>query len=894
MHKPEVQAHIPEPPVPGLSGRTARYPRSGAFLMSPRRISAVFPGPLSFARQTLGELQRLGSRLTRLRLDIDADGRGTALYRFTVGATDLHYLVVSNALAEEEKTDHNTGEVWDVMSALVCGPWTAEREADLLRELPKQRNGRPDADTLVYARGNRSGRLFDHVVESLAAGRQPDPDRLSAIGYIVRTTSFVGNGLLGMRSFEGYGESHPLRRPYHAQLCAAFLLREFVCDLVDAIAAARSGNAAARLDSSFRRALGLGNSAGPGLVYFTANHPKLIHHWIRIQEEALTRARARPLEPGHVEEFRGLLARAAVYFAQSYPDRNGIYCDPARLSVEMETLADRLSAPVQAADCGELCDHLCQDVSLEAAEVVDMILLEICPDIVADYLDAFVTDETLAVDPVMDLGRLKQIIATDYGWALEADRHAGDRRLFWYRSEDAPGDSRRGLRGVIAGIEHETPLDVVMKVAELARALSDCPDRETVGHFLLSRPEYSYVVSRVQTLAGLDTAEYRADYTHPDFQRLIPPRLILNFYGMEKLDTHLPRSVRGVLLQGAPTADDLAAGRPGTWPFPIFPGAGRASPAAPREARIAVREAAIGNDTASKAVKPPGRKRRYVDTSGRADNHIRVSPVELGRALQKSLQGVGMSLGDSIQAAELVMLGEAMGRSAVASCLEQIEVFPGSIDWRRAPALQPAVLPSLDLAGRAAIADMPRIGYFLAAEARLRGCSGIVARRTFGMTVLDALAFRLAESGLAVLLGWRANGNFAEQAGATYAAVAFPAAGGAGMFELAVQPAGANSAEPGAWAELVARADPGQIAAFAASAISALAPGDYAIFAASVDKAAAPAGAPPACDSDTVARTRKAGLTCGIPLPRAQFEKVMLLSERVRVPSALEEFIAAG
>lgn len=40
------------------------------------------------------------------------------------------------------------------------------------------------------------------------------------------------------------------------------------------------------------------------------------------------------------------------------------------------------------------------------------------------------------------------------------------------------------------------------------------------------------------------------------------------FYGMEKFEAAFPKSVRGTFMQGAPIAEDVAAGRDGRWPLP--------------------------------------------------------------------------------------------------------------------------------------------------------------------------------------------------------------------------------------------------------------------------------------------------------------------------------------
>jgi hypothetical protein len=192
------------------------------------------------------------------------------------------------------------------------GEWTAEREAHLRREVPKQRAGFADYDTLIYARGNRSARLFDHVVDSLARGLQPNLDLIAPIGYILRTTAFIGNGQLGTRAWAGFDRDHPLRRPYHAQFCSAFMLREFVFDLVDHMARARNPDAA-RLAPPYRRYIGLGNSAATGLAAFVTNHPQFMHRWSLACEEALALAKARPLVAEARREFVALLDKAITY-----------------------------------------------------------------------------------------------------------------------------------------------------------------------------------------------------------------------------------------------------------------------------------------------------------------------------------------------------------------------------------------------------------------------------------------------------------------------------------------------------------------------------------------------------------------------------------------------------
>jgi hypothetical protein len=63
--------------------------------------------------------------------------------------------------------------------------------------VPKQEAGRISDRELVLSRANRSGRLWEHVVDRLAEGQQPDPARIDEVGYLMRTTAVYGSGKFG-------------------------------------------------------------------------------------------------------------------------------------------------------------------------------------------------------------------------------------------------------------------------------------------------------------------------------------------------------------------------------------------------------------------------------------------------------------------------------------------------------------------------------------------------------------------------------------------------------------------------------------------------------------------------------------------------------------------------
>ncbi|MGE0808317.1 MAG: hypothetical protein AB7L76_22455, partial [Burkholderiaceae bacterium] len=504
-------------------------PRGGDELMSPERACAAVPTALNFARALFREMARGRWRLHKLRVDLDADGRGEVLYRLASGARDFHFFVVSNSIPAELKIDRNFGTHWDAMAVLCQGEWTPQREAHLRREIPKARAGHTDYDTLMYARGNRSGRLFDQVVEQLAQGRQPDAAALAGIGYILRTTAFIGNGAIGTRPLRGYEADHPLRRPYHAQMCAAFLLREYVYDLVDRMANARSATAVP-LAQAYRRYLGLGNSAATGLVPFVVHRPKVVAHWCRVQENALLAARRRPVQAGdeRIERFRRLLAKAIRYHDESERPDDGIFVPPSRIAAELRALEQAFDGLVAAVQAGVLTHADAAPVPLWEAlhqhaldagicpatiEVLLGLFLELYPDIIDAASADFLADETMAVDPSMSVGELGRIVAERYGWTERFDLADPDERhYFWYRSSAAPLDMRRGVRGLLPRCEAEMGTDMVLRIDELRRALAVLPPTAPVTELLVREPQLRYVVMRVQSLRDDDYAELRTNY----------------------------------------------------------------------------------------------------------------------------------------------------------------------------------------------------------------------------------------------------------------------------------------------------------------------------------------------------------------------------------------------
>ena len=722
--------------------------RPASVVMSLARAGAAFPNALSFARILVRKMQRGRWRIETVRLELDADGRGEALYRITAGGRSFHFLALSNVFAADEKVDRSFGINWDVSAALCQGDWTAEREMALREEIPKQYAGRYEGDVLCFCRGNRSERIFEHVVGRLAAGRQPDPALLATVGYLLRSTAFAGNGLFGMRPYEGLGPAHPLGAPYDAQMLAAFMLREFVFDLVDALAASR-GPAAIELDGRLKRYLGVGNSAGLGLIPFVASHPEIIHRWTSTHEAALAAAKSRLADaPRSIAAgFLALLDKAICYFRQENRDGNGIFASYERLATELSEVRVRAAtwlAQPSAAVWADLLAWIEGHCHPEIVELVNGILIELFPDVVATHEGRLGAVESTDIRPEMTIAALREALGRSYGWLLTSGfRPPADVGFFWYYPAEAPDEPRRGRRGIAAGYEFESRMDLPLQLDRLAAALDTEPEAGMVASLLARRPDLRTITARVQAVDGLEYADLRDNFIAASFTPFTACRFVLSFYGMEKLDPRPPRSTKGALLQGAPIAAEIASGIAGEWPFPLFPDLGDqvadGTPPVLQPLRsVEAPETPVDRIKLLKAEKPAA-------TAPGAGATL--FPLELGRLVTKAALSAGYPLGTAEFVAGMAVTCASLGRCELDGILDLLEtpLDRKGVRW-------PEGGEAMAAAGSPAFAIAPAALDWACAEASRTGHGNIRVIRPRASPLLLALVARAAKRGLAAVL----------------------------------------------------------------------------------------------------------------------------------------------
>jgi hypothetical protein len=552
--------------------------RPPAVVMRLARMGAFFPTRLSFMRTLVRRMTRERWRFALVRSELDQNGYGRMVWRITTPERTLSFVAFSTALSADERTDRVIAEKWDASFALVDGEVGADDVARLEANVPRQEAGRLAAKDLVLSRANRSVRLFEHVSERLAAGRQPEPEEIAKVGYLMRTTAVYGNGKFGMGDYDKLKRTGAFDSPFRAEMLTVYMIRQFQFDLVDHVAAMRGGNGAARLAPDLCRSLGIGNATGLGMAPFLIRHPVLLDAWMRGRETALARVRAeRVAGPGKCAGLKELLERARRHAGQWNVEEPRQEARIVRLRSEIEALA-RFEPPA-AFPWDALYRHAEEKMSLEAQELVVAVLIEMHGELVDDLEAHMRSDAEVPIDAAMSLEALKGEIERHYDWALAIDYGSPEaRHYFWYYSEGKE-EPRLGRRFAEPGAEREMRLGSGFHVKslhdELARLGAE-ELKESVARFLLRRPEHRLAVQRVATTMKRPYAEIRDNTLGAGLLPIDMLRCKLSFFGATRFDPKSDLWTRITMYQGAPLIGDLAEPWADDWWLPVVEAASTA------------------------------------------------------------------------------------------------------------------------------------------------------------------------------------------------------------------------------------------------------------------------------------------------------------------------------
>jgi hypothetical protein len=594
MHVEESESDpVPRPPyltdawlhaqgVRDIDGLLSRLRPEDA-VMRPEVLRTIKATRFSFARSLVERMSREKWRIALSHIDVDTSGAGYLIYTIDIGSRQMLFGVKSFPPQEVEYAGRIADPGFDFLGAIVAGP--ADR-ARVIRELDEFATnmwmGRTDNSSYGWTAANRSNRFFDHTVDCLAAGKQPDVEYLaSGGGYIIRNAGWHGNGRFGTRSWLSLEPDHPLANPYHMDLLPLYLFRLVGFDVAETVARLRNPAKAVALRLDLKRNLGIGNSSGVGMVAALVRWPAWLSAYNFPRELALAYAFSQrgPVDSTRADRVRDLLGRASRYYHEQ-PDCPVPEVErPARIADGLKAIAVRaeelfafnqIDGVKYEFPWAALSDLAARSASGEIREQVNAIIIDAFPEF--SDASAKLFPEAMKIrrttNPEMSVGHLLSVVRNRYAWALAIDYNApGARAYFWYRSEEH-GENRRGEIGIDPGEENQTFVDVAGAVNALARDVSAYSPRISVGHFLMQAPHHAHIVSRVQLAESLPYSEIRGNIIHSGFLPMDGIRFLLSMMGLECSHPHNTRWVKGVFLQGAPTPEEIGQGKAIDWIFP--------------------------------------------------------------------------------------------------------------------------------------------------------------------------------------------------------------------------------------------------------------------------------------------------------------------------------------
>lgn len=549
--------------------------RQASDIMKLARMGSFHQTRLSFMRVLLRRAASENWTFEKSVFDINSQGVGRAIYTANTGKSRYSLVAFSNDLPPEKRSDRVIATEWDASFALFDGVPT---EADLDRlviNIPVQEAGRVSKKELSLSRANRSVRLWDHVVNSLAVGDQPKLNLIEEVGYLMRTTAVYGSGKFGAADRETLLERPEFQGSFQVEMLTVYLIRTFVMDLVEHMAHSKAPKTAVKLKPSIRRKFGIGNSTGLGMAPFLIKHPMLLNNWIAAKEEALARVRrVEAVAPEHFQMFKSLLPRAIKNIEN--------WCSEHPLQIEkLKSLKQDFAILVLKVDSlneseAFLWDNLYfwaeKELSIEGQELLIALMLEPYGDMNDDLSHCMSADETkgFRIDGSMTVGSMKQIIQTIYDWSLKIDwsKKSANARA-WYVSEEKL-EPRLGERYEEDIGDYEQPLQPGRDAAALYMALENWSDHEKIAAFLVAHPEHRHTVRRCQIVSRFEFAEIRDNTIDAKMLPIDLLRAKLSFFGAGHFDPRSDRWVRINMFKGAPFPNDLPHEPIDDWAYPAL------------------------------------------------------------------------------------------------------------------------------------------------------------------------------------------------------------------------------------------------------------------------------------------------------------------------------------
>ena len=534
--------------------------RKPELVMKLDRLGSFHQSKLSFLRSFIREFKNW--EFTTEKFALDKQGFGHIVYVVNNGQKQYSLICFSNHIEDSERSDRVIATKWDASFVLFDGVPTEEDIDRLDANVPLQEQGRVSEKELCLSRANKSVRVFEHVVDKLSKGEQPNTKLLYDVGYLYRTTAVYGSGKFGLADRIKIQNREELKGPFRLEMMLVYLARQFTFDVVNHVAYSRSPNKAVKLKEDIARNLGIGNSTGLGMAPFIVNHPALLNQWIIAKEKALKAIRSiSSVSQKDKDIFQSYLSiiRENIKFWKTESDfqkkkNNQLLKD---LSIFQKFYS---TFPLNKFFWNSIYEWTEANTQSECCEFIISLMMEVYPDIVEplSFEMSINEDEYFDIDTSRTIKEVCQLIEDQYTWLLDINFDDKENILnFWYYSKNKQ-EPRMSDRFTEEGSDLELPLAIARDVSALYDDLKSCNLEKDLGYYLLKNQEYRHILRRVLICEKLPYSEIQDNTISKTLIPVDMIRLKLSFFGATRFDPRSDRWVRITMYQGAPLMREIS------------------------------------------------------------------------------------------------------------------------------------------------------------------------------------------------------------------------------------------------------------------------------------------------------------------------------------------------
>ena len=430
-------------------------------------------------------------------------------------------------------------------------------------QVPKQEVGRLSFKELTLSRANKSLRLFNHVVEQLSQGLQPDKNLLLKVGYLYRTTAVYGSGKFGLADRFRIKNRDEIYGPFRLEMMLVYLVRQFTFDQVNHVAHHKNPKKAVKLSFDTCKNLGIGNSTGLGMAPFIVNHPTLLNNWIYARETALKEIRqVKKVSKSESHLFLDCLKKSLNNIYSWNTESNFQKKKIQSLLLDLQKFIKFLDNEFDFSNenpFNKLYIWLEKNTGEECIEYVVSMMMEPFDNIVNPLVKKMESEEEKFFNipterTVLDL---RFIIEDRYPKIIKIDFNKEEsNQKFWFVSKNKE-EPRIADRFQDEGSHLEQPLAIARDIKRLYDKLNVSKNSQSIDKFLAYNPDLRHVVRRAFIIEKFPYSEIQDNTISKKLVPIDMLRLKLSYFGAIKFDPRSDKWLRICMFQGAPLPEQL-------------------------------------------------------------------------------------------------------------------------------------------------------------------------------------------------------------------------------------------------------------------------------------------------------------------------------------------------